>query len=161
MRESCFFPPLLFGCERLKEVSQIDYDIADIDRFGTGSGSRDAAEVLVDSGELLIGCLDELLNHHAELLLCKANIFGRLHARNYESDSEYFNCSSENDGVGVSYVTRRVRFQIVTVILHLLQVLAGRIKSSHSQVHGVQGVVCICDALSARASSCGKAKRYK
>jgi hypothetical protein len=50
---------------------------------------------------------------------------------------------------------------IVTVILHLLQVLAGRVKSSHSQVHRVHGVIRIRDALSARGGCSGKVKRYK
>jgi hypothetical protein len=39
---------------------------------------------------------------------------------------------------------------ILTVILNFLQVLAGGIQSSHSQLHRMQDVINIRDALSAR-----------
>ena len=75
---------LLFGGEWLQDVSQIDYDIANIDGFGKSSRCRNATEVLIDSGELCIGRRDERFHHQAELLLYETGIVGTLHARNEE-----------------------------------------------------------------------------
>src|ERR1700685_2664533 len=152
---------LLFGCEWLQDVAQIDHGVANIGGFSESWRCRNVTKIAVDYGEFLISGCDERFHDRAELLLCETEILGTFHAASDERHREYFKGGRKDDNVGVRYATHRRLFMSVMVILNLLQVLACRVKSPHPKVHRAQGMIEVCDALSARDGRRSEFKREK